>query len=307
MKKKIILFLLTFPCCLNIFANETAGLFEESKSSEKLNLEFSADKMPAIQLQPLQLRKAPPPPSARRQAYINIDNNNLISNFFVALWALDNIGVSFDDYPYADGKYLNFEVSEIFEDSEDSESAENAENSSEEKAKEQFYRFSLGTGFFYYPSTKLFGNENRFEGYIWKFFGPVFESTSFAQDCFGSEAFSFSGNLKLGGQISIIHSNYFDLSNFLQWSYIYGNSIKASGICFGFILRSYPVNPILLEWRVSVQNFFVTEETILESHLELGIELSSPVELYVNYRYYNDCIFTNSTSNGFSCGVKYNF
>ncbi len=297
MKKKFILFLTMSVFCFAAFANESEIIFGLENISAPVSSEFSSIKNEAT---PVHYRKSPPPPRPKRVQRFRNELSNTISDLIVSLWLLNNVSLTFDDYPYADGKYLNFPLEETLSDIGD-------EIKIQTESKEQFYRFTVETGIFYHPSMNLVGNESRFEGYIWKFFGPVLENTIFTQDLFDFQPSSFSGNLKLGGQLSILHSNYFDLSNFVQWSYIYGKSMNASGISFGFILRSYPINPILLEWRCTFQDFFVSEKLIFESHLELGLELNSPAEVYVAYKYYNDCVFSNTESNGFSCGIKYNF
>lgn len=249
-----------------------------------------------------------------------------IFNLIGMLWFIDNIIVTFDDYPYADGRYLNFLSENTFSTSSDSYSGsetvvvDEEGNLVSEVHKEQFYRFALETGFFYFPLDNIYGNETRFEGYFYKFFGPVFEHSLFGKNnAFAADTFtSFgglnhdaaAGNLKFGGQISLIHSNFFDASCHFQWAYWYGNFRNQNdlhGFNFGLILRSYPVKPVLIEWRFNWQSFGDYYSSVYDSHLELGFMLNSPLEIYAAWKYRSDSVFLNSDAHGFAAGIKYHF
>lgn len=281
MKKKIILTILLSVFALNLFAYGEIGV-------------------------QLEKRNPPPPPPPPQHHHEYEENDSVLSEMFALLWLANNIFLTFDDYPYADGKYLNFFSKETINSMNDSVAVD--ENLSESEPKEQFYRFVLETGIIAFPSKLIIGNETRFEGYIWKFFGPVFENILYANNLFSDyQNFYLRGNLKLGGQLSIMHANYCDVSFFVQWLHWYGQE-RFNGVGCGIIIRSYPAKPILFEYRLSFQNFFKNPENFFfEAHIELGIELNSPYEIYAAWKLTQDNLFIQGRMYGFSLGVKYNF
>lgn len=298
MKKRIFVMILFSVITCQIFANP------KNQSNLVFNLNENAN---------LNVSKV----HYRRHSVVN-SFSEIIGDIFGVLWLFNNIGVTFDDYPYSDGRYLNFFTPNMFsfgdefyldepDNSNNSENSELGNYSPVKRRKEQSYRFVVESGFFYFPVEKIMGNESRFEGYIWKFFGPVFENTLYtSKNSFMDFSENFYGNLRLGGQFSLIHSNFFDTSFYMQWTYWYGQSLKLSGFNFGMILRSYPMNPILLEWRFNFQNFASTSDIIFDSHFELGFELNSPFEIYIAWKYRQDEIFDRNISNAFAAGIKYN-
>lgn len=299
MKKKIFVLVLFSVVACQIFANP-----------KNQNITFKFNENGNVKIS--QTRYPPPPPRHYHESTLS----DFFGDIFAIIWLADNLGVTFDDYPYSDGRYLNFFTPSVFsfgeefysDNSDDFDDSENPEfENPPKKNKEQSYRFTLESGLFYFPGQNVFGNESRFEGYIWKFFGPVFENTLYAnKNSFTDFSENFCGNLRLGGQLSLIHSNFFDTSFFMQWTYWYG-TINLSGFNFGFIVRSYPVKPALFEWRCNFQCFDYTDSIIFDSHLELGIELNSPLEVYVAWKYRQDDIITNNISNAVAAGIKYNF
>lgn len=271
----------------------------------------------AVEVQSVRREPSPPPPPPPRRPMYD-ETSSFFADFFAVLWLLDNVFVTFDDYPYADGLYLNFFTPNTLNPkiSENENSKQNDNSGAIEDSdiivpigkKEQFYRFDLETGVFCFPTQKRIGNETRFEGYIWKFFGPVFENDIYSDKIFSSSQKDFLGNVRLGGQLSLFHSNLFDASFFVQWSYFYGSYANLNGVNCGFIIRSYPLKPILLETRFNFQDFFDDpSETFFECHIELGIELNSPYEVYVAWKLVEDFIFTDDIFSGFAFGIKYNF
>lgn len=303
MKKKVFILVLISVVACQIFANP---------KNQNITFKFAENENVKVS----QMSHPPRPPRPPRHHYEST-LSDFFGDIFAILWLADNLGVTFDDYPYSDGRYLNFFTPNVFsfgeefyfDDSDESGNFENPEfENPPKKNKEQSYRFALETGIFYFPGQNVFGNESRFEGYIWKFFGPVFENTLYAnKDSFSDFSENFCGNLRLGGQLSLIHSNFFDTSFFMQWTYWYGKNIDLSGFNFGFIVRSYPMKPALFEWRCNFQCFDYTDSIIFDSHLELGIELNSPLEVYVAWKYRQDEVITNNISNAVAAGIKYNF
>lgn len=253
-------------------------------------------------------RNPPPPPPPRNNKYDD-DADSFLPDLFVMLWVANNFFVTFDDYPYADGEYLNFFTKKSITIIDDS--AKNDDTLLVPEGKEQSYRYVIDTGVFAFPSKSIIGNEIRIEGYIWKFFGPVLENTFYIKNLFSeNQVDKLKGNLKLGGQISLAHSIFFDMSWFVQWThwYDFSKGKQLNGANCGIIIRSYPANPVIIEYRFTYQDFFDDPtDTFCESHLELGIELNSPYEIYAAWKFTKDNLFSDQTFNGFSFGVKYNF
>lgn len=211
-------------------------------------------------------------------------------DIFLDLWLLDTIFITFDDYPYCNGDYMKFGskdtvIEEILPDGSDGT----------KPRAEQFYRFALDTSLFFFPG-RMVGNETRFEGLLWKFFGPLFQiDASVPLRSFdGNEPFkSVNTNLQLGFQLSIIQTNPVSLYWALCWQRIqYQDMPLSNGISLQLIARSYPASPILLEWRGTI-GFMAKDggaeyspDFNWESHLEVGMMINGPLEVFAAWRYF---------------------
>lgn len=233
------------------------------------------------------------------------------------IWAIQTIYVSYDDYPYAsDGKYIHFTnlekavaamIGPQFSVTPDGTNGEYGLI----PPKDQFYRFALDTSFFVFPN-KTIGNQTRFEGIIWKFFGPMVQfdtSTNFSLFTDSNKPIELNTNLLLGLQFSILQYSPFSLYWTFCWNRTQlGGDETLNGIAFQVIARSYPCRPILLEWRGTVREIFdkhSKEYTILESHLELGVMVAGPLEVFGAWRYEATVSPTTIESNGFEIGARY--
>ena len=173
---------------------------------------------------------------------------------------------------------------------------------------EKFYRYTFETGAFFFPKDLTVGNESRIEGITYKFFGPVFENTVFTSlKPAANKKFWLEGNLRLGGQLNLLNFNMLNIALNMQWTHWYGSK-TIDGMCMGFTFRSYPVKPVLLEWRTNWQAYISEDEyndfsTYYESHLELGIMTSKQTEVYGAWKYVNDR-YNDIIKNGVAAGVK---
>lgn len=184
------------------------------------------------------------------------------------------------------------------------------------------YRYAVDTSIFVnYANITTCGLEGRFEGYIWKFFGPYIEFKRVWPDFnaninIDTLAYGY-GDFRLGFQFSIFHSNPFSLAYFMTWDHLYGE-MKGNGAVFGLIVRSYPVKPLLLEWRGDIvtdanlesKGDFVSSSSdriAFESHLEAGVMIaSSRAELFAYWNYcYED--YEKIETNGFGGGIRVHF
>lgn len=235
---------------------------------------------------------------------------DFIAEFISEIWLMNTIFVSFDDYPYAsDSPYLHF--------SRDSAVASFTGDISPSVApdgtigpKNQFYRFAADTSFFYFPNL-MAGNQSRFEGLIWKFFGPIFQiDTFFLMDDLHGPKSTVNTNLQLGLQFSLVQTSPFSLYWTVCWNRMqFMDEPVMNGVSFQLIARSYPTKPLLLEWRgtlstVTSQSGYYDDELFLESHLEIGMMITGPLEAYAAWRFIKYPVFKN-TSNGFEAGVRY--
>lgn len=203
----------------------------------------------------------------------------------------NNIMASFDNYPYATrSNYIDLN----------------------EDSNPQFYRFTLDTSAFYTPGFNTFGNGVRFEGYIWKFFGPVFEN-QIAFD--GNDNLKY-GKMDLGMQFSIFQLSLCSLLFDIKWEHLYGNN-HYNGTNLGFVLRSYPVKPLIIEYRANWGLYSdsadkidpdtgIRRKSTFQSHLELGTMTNSPVEIYTFWDYTIDG-FIYRKANAIGMGAKYQF
>ena len=173
---------------------------------------------------------------------------------------------------------------------------------------DKFYRFQFETGNFYFPYSQSIGNESRIEGIAWKFFGPVFEHVIYtdAREVFRKGRFPIDGNLRLGLTWNIINFNIINLAYNLQWTFWYGSRIM-NGLCEGLILRSYPIKPLLIEYRANWQHIFTdgydSSSHMFESHLEVGFMVGKHEELFGAWKYFKNG-YTGSRLHGFSTGVR---
>ena len=281
MKKKFLslLFLSTFAISLtaqNLFLYENNNFEQIQRTAEKPN------------------RPGNPTNSSN-----DAENNTLAGIFFEILfdicdqiWIFSHMNADYDIAPYATRpKYIDYKA--------------------EDWQAEKFYRYTLETGTFFFLQDLTIGNESRIEGITYKFFGPVFENTLFTSFRSMSENSNIwlIGNLRLGA-INLVNFNLFNVALNIQWTHWYGQKI-IDGMNLGFILRSYPIKPVLLEWRVNWQSFMTEENyndfsAYFESHLELGIMVDKRIEIYAAWKYVNDR-FNENIKNGVSSGVKFHF
>ncbi|MBQ3980571.1 MAG: hypothetical protein II631_00800, partial [Treponema sp.] len=85
---------------------------------------------------------------------------------------------------------------------------------------------------------------------------------------------------------------------------------KSDAICkrkdeFGLIAKSYPVDPILIEWRGTIQSLYDKYDvgTIYESHLEVGAMVAPRVEAYGAWKYTHNPLL-NVKGHGAAIGAK---
>lgn len=234
---------------------------------------------------------------------------DLLAEVFIDMWFVNTVLVTFDDYPYANGSYIRLGSmmptdTDIFSEYDD-----------ESKPKvNQYYRFAVDTSFFFLPGLMV-GNETRFEGMLWKFFGPIFQIDTFTTtDSFsGNREFkSLDTNLQLGLELSIVQTNPFALYWAFCWQRIqYRDLPVSSGISLQLIARSYPASPVLIEWRGTIAFMMLNGKPYSpkfnwESHLEIGMMMRGPLEVFAAWRYfaYEDL---GAPANGVEIGVRYHF
>ena len=123
-----------------------------------------------------------------------------------------------------------------------------------------------------------FGNETRFEGLVFSLAGLCVENLvvkDFGKNAWSSDGNDLADNLKIGLQLSIIQTDFLSASLLIQYSKWYGTNMNSlyRGCGASFILRSYPVKPIVLEWKVGWQNYH-GHFRVYESDLHLGVMLN---------------------------------
>lgn len=242
----------------------------------------------------------------------------IFAEILAGLWVVNNITVTFEPYPYAqEGKYLIFgdlNAKSNF-DSAYTGSDEDSSASQSQEIKSRVFRFAADTAMFWMNGFNI-GNETRIEGYLFKFFGPVFENTLYCRNAylFGENG-NDAGNLRLGGELALIQTNMISAAFLVQWDHWYG-SLKADGTTVGFIIRSYPVKPLLLEWRtiwhcIPYESASDSGYVMWESILEAGFMVWRNIELFASWRHLDTTQFVswmgNTVYNGVSAGVRIHF
>lgn len=259
--------------------------------------------------------------------YTSYTFGDFIIDIFDILWLFNNLSVEFDSYPYANGKYLYFydiiedentyriyEDGNYSDDTGDDNSGSNVDINSIPNLNYKSYRYETEMDGFYFINSGNIGLTNRFEGFFWKFFGPIIDNSIYFNviPMHGMPLEPINGNLKLGMQISIFQSNLLSLSTGFEWSYWYG-PYSIHGYSTEFIFRSYPVYPIVLEDRlnVTVGNFKYnynhhTYPCMIENTFEMSFMIERGSAVSIQYRFYSD-EYEELIDHGVALGYKYFF
>lgn len=147
-------------------------------------------------------------------------------------------------------------------------------------------RFSIDTSFVWLNEIGL-GAESRFEGLFFPYFGPYFENMAlcnFQEGDFRFNEKGFRDNLKLGGQLSLFQSNFISATFLLAYTNWFGDSFDDynNGVYAGALLRSYPVKPLVLEWKFGWQ-FYSGDFNVFESNLQVGA-MAGKTELFAAWK-----------------------
>lgn len=220
--------------------------------------------------------KEPPPPKKHHHHRHEPEYTfaDFIAELFVdvisIIWGYNNLYVSYEEYPY---QYDNHYICHP-----DTNSLDEYELKGDPDGTRP-YRFSASTEVFC-DNNLGFGNTTAFEGIFYRFFGPVVENTLFYDKNFKN----FNGNLRVGGKFGIIQNDYFNLFNTFMWDYRYGYNISypLSNFFFACDVSSYPLEPIVLNYRFSLtdgQRLDITEHSV-----SLGF-MHKREELYLKYIY----------------------
>lgn len=180
-------------------------------------------------------------------------------------WAMNQLDTAYNQYPYSDGK--NYIVNSF-----------TGKNSSA-----KLFAANVDTQALAFNSLGV-GNETRFECMLSPFV------RFYAGNTLLYDEDERSGFFRVGGSIPIIQFNtfsaFFDMG-YMQW---YGPSdadvLTDGDFMFGFVLKSSPIKPLILEARFLFQN--VTNETqFCETTLHVGFMLYRNVELFGEFKRYS--------------------
>ncbi len=171
-------------------------------------------------------------------------------------------------------------------------------------------RFSVDTSFVYLHDFG-YGNETRFEGLLFPYYGPCFENLVLYHNADNKAVFAtsaFKGNLKLGGQLSLIQSDLLSVNFTLQYATWYGKDVSElkNGVAWGFCMRSYPKKPVALEWRFDSQHY--GDSVVFESNLQAGI-LNGSNEVFAAWKTMNinHDEFGYARTDGLTLGFRHHF
>ncbi len=266
---------------------DSKGIQLEQLSSSNITSVLHSD-LPTIPSDSIQLMSSSSARSTAEDTLID-----LIVEILGYIWGYNNLGVTYDAYPYATSpRYMCFEATQGYFDL---------------SFPDHFWRFGLDTSFFDDIGLWM-GNSTRFEGFIWKFFGPVVELNSYFNTKEGNIYLAnsgYKGNVRVGGSLSLVQTNPFSALFYMQWNH-YINIPLEDSLALGFILRSYPIKPVLLEWRVNWQFLQEFEKAFFESHLEVGAMVTGPLEIFAawNFKSYPGFEYKG---HGFEAGARVHF
>ncbi len=147
-------------------------------------------------------------------------------------------------------------------------------------------RFSIDSSFVWLNEIGL-GVETRFEGLFFPYFGPYFENMALGNAQEGDFFFNkkgFRDNLKLGGQVSLLQTNFISANFLLAYTNWFGDGFDSfnNGIYAGFLFRSYPVKPLVFEWKFGWQ-VFSSDLKIFGSDLQVGV-MAGKTELFAAWK-----------------------
>ncbi|MBR1535874.1 MAG: hypothetical protein IJ630_02940 [Treponema sp.] len=160
-------------------------------------------------------------------------------------------------------------------------------------------RFSFDTSLVYLHNLGI-GNETRFEGLLFPYIGPYFENLAlgkfYTNGTYDFEKSGFRDNIKLGGQISLLQTNILSAAFLIQYTTWRGNGFEdfKTGCNVGLLLRSYPVKPLVIEWKMGCHNY-KHDFSVFESDLHFGFT-HGPYEFFASWKYFN---FYNSKNDNY--------
>lgn len=323
LKKFALLIVAAVTLCAGLYAEESLS-YKKAKNDLTFNSSFLLPDFSNMSSQLLYENSSAVPCGLVTIPSSNHNNNNRSSNssysdytifdffgeIFEILWLFNNIGVTFDRYPYYSGPYINIYgiTDEYYYYEGDGDDEDEYYYYEPVNSAYKDFRFEIESSTAFMFNTGLLVEEVRFEGYFWKFFGPDISHTSYWK-IFTSE---YTGNLRIGGEFSWVQTNLFNFSTSFQWDHWYGTK-KLDGLNVGLIVRSYPISPVTLEWR---GNFHCVETDdarpidgdgyLYESLLEVGFMIDKGLEFNLAWRYASDYNY-NTVDNGIAAGIKYYF
>ena len=154
------------------------------------------------------------------------------------------------------------------------------------------------------------GNETRFEGLLFPYIGPYFENLALYNFQSGDFDYTQKGlrdNLRTGGQLSLLQTNILSVNFLVQYATWFGKDFDdfKNGVAVGILLRSYPINPLVLEWKACVQDF--GDFSFFDWDLHLGI-MREAYEYFVALKFWgvsdSQDDFENDASIGMSLGFR---
>ncbi|MBQ6057019.1 MAG: hypothetical protein IJL34_05035 [Treponema sp.] len=213
------------------------------------------------------------------------------AEILAAGWLLNNLTCSYTNFPYE-----QLRPNYVY----------NVQNGSLKKA-----RFSASTAFVYLKGLGI-GNETIFEGLLFPVVGPYVENIIFSDKNEKEDGQDSTelGNIRIGGQLSLLQNDYLSCTAILQWSHWYLDStIDTNGITIGLDLRSYPVYPVAVMWRINMTTFN-NDLYVVDSNLEDGV-FSRRYEVFAGWKYMS--VGNESTNyrsdywNGLYSGIRIHF
>lgn len=249
-------------------------------------------------------KKTPPPPTPRHRNRRESVSETLIEAFaelfvdiLVDVAIETNRLVVFDDYPYATSDYfIQYKDEEL------------------DVFPSKLNHFSVGVDAFYFPYVSTSVETLRFSGYGYKWIGPIIENTTYVGL---NNRNPYIGNFKAGLELATFQTYIFSWSWNFEWVAYYGRYFT-NGLNIGFLLKSYPFDPFVIEYRLNcsgcdgyyrsdTDEYRLDLNSSLESYLELGAMIdNSPWEFYVAWKYLYDAM-AHINENGYGVGFKYHF
>lgn len=175
-------------------------------------------------------------------------------SFIFQIWFLSNYYASYDEYPYATGRFIRHE--------EPPGEFEESQTAAGSTALRKLQRFEFRGGAVWSPGNGA-GFEAALTGKLFPFFGPEIEVTALF------DASDRQDIILAGSNFSFFQVDFLSLDFYAQAAFMNG-LVSRSGGALGMAFRSFPGAPVALSGKAGLQAY-ANSVVFADFRLEAGI------------------------------------